>query len=132
MLKETLEDARTGWVFKPASLQTKSGRKPRGTRPNAEWVGKVISRIGEKAGVVVRRDGDVTKFASAHDLRRSLAERLLHAGVPERVVSTVMRHASPQTTQRYYAPCNVQHSARVLRKCATGSETRETSANLNR
>jgi site-specific recombinase XerD len=78
-------------------------------------VGKVISRIGEKAGVVVRRDGSRPKYASVHDLRRSLAERLLDTGVLERIVSRVMRHASPQTTQRYYAPRNVQPAARVLR-----------------
>ena len=73
----------------------------------------MISRIGKRAKVVVTpAKGEVpAKFASAHDLRRSLAERLYDAGVPEREVSRVMRHADAQTTRRHYAPGNVQKAA---------------------
>ena len=56
------------------------------------------------------------KYASSHDLRRSLAERLYDAGVPEREVSRIPRHASPQITRRHYAPGNVQKSAGVVRE----------------
>ena len=79
VLLETPENERTGWVFKPESLQNRVGRKPRTGRPDAEWVGKVISRIGEKANVVVhpgdRATGRPAK-SPAHDLRRSCADRL--------------------------------------------------------
>ena len=73
LLLETPEPQRFGWVVNPMSLQTMLGRRVRHQRPDAEWVGKVISRIGKAAGVVVRPavgNGE-PKYASAHDLRRS-------------------------------------------------------------
>ena len=56
------------------------------------------------------------KFASAHDLRRSCAERLASAGVPEREIAKVLRHADVETTRKYYAPGTVQGSAGIIRK----------------
>lgn len=121
LLAETEKSNRFGWVFNPVSLQLKHGRKVRHQRPDAEWVGKIISKIGEKARVIVRPgEGDrKPKYASAHDLRRSLAERLYDAGVPEREIMRVMRHADAQTTRRHYAPGNVQKAAGVLRERLT-------------
>src|SRR4051794_23807671 len=100
------------------SLQTMVGRGVRQQRPEAEWVGKIVSRIGEAAGVIVRpaTGKGQAKFASAHDLRRSCAERLISAGVPEREVSRILRHASVETTRRHYAPGTVQESAGIIRK----------------
>jgi integrase len=97
------------------------GRRKRHERLNPDWVGKVICKIGKKAGIIVqpanpRRDTRA-KFASAHDLRRSCAERLREAGVPWEVVQAVMRHADLETTRRYYAPGHVQKSAAILRDC---------------
>ncbi|MBC8876736.1 MAG: hypothetical protein H8E44_45485 [Planctomycetes bacterium] len=70
LLETPLED-RTGWVFNPVSLQTRIGRNARHGRFDAEWVGKVISRVGKKAGVIVEwadeRTGRPVKYASAHD-----------------------------------------------------------------
>ena len=112
VLLETPVEKRTGWVFNPVSLQTKIGRRVRHSRPDAEWVGKVISRIGKSAGIVVEsadeRTGRPTKFATAHDLRRSCSERLREAGVPPLVICRVMRHASWETTRKHYAPGDVQ------------------------
>lgn len=118
LLLETPKPQRFGWVFNPISLQTKLGRKIRHQRPNAEWVGKVVSNIGRTAGVIVRPavGGGEPKYASAHDLRRSCAERLVAAGVSEREVSRVLRHASVETTRRHYAPGTVQESAGAIRK----------------
>ena len=107
ILLETPEGDRHGWVFSPASPQTRVGRKARTVRPDAEWVGKEVSKIGKAAGVAVRAAGR-GKWASAYDLRRSLAEGLYAAGVPERVIVQVLRHASAQTTQQFYAPVNVR------------------------
>jgi integrase len=112
LLLETPEAEWQGWVFRPASLEP-NGRQRR--RPTTTWVGKIAGRIGAAAGVVVRSDGR-TKTATAHDLRRGLAERLYDAGIPERVVMQVMRHASPQTTRRYYAPADTQKAAGILRE----------------
>jgi integrase len=120
LLLETPESRRSGWVFNPESLQVRLGRRKRHGRPNPEWVGKVICRIGKRAGIIVQpenaRRGTGAKFASAHDLRRSCAERLREAGVPWEHVQAVMRHADMETTRRYYAPGNVQKSAAVLRE----------------
>jgi len=119
LLETPLED-RTGWVFRPASLQEKCGRKRRHGRPKADWVGKIVSRIGETAGVVVH-PGDVAtsrpaKYASAHDLRRSFGDRLVSAGVPATVATRLMRHASFDTTQRHYATGDVQTDGRIARE----------------
>lgn len=118
LLLETPKVQRTGWAFNPQSLQTKHKRRVRHGRPNVEWVSKVISRIGEKAGVIVQTaKGDKpAKFASAHDLRRSCADRMVDAGVPERELAAVMRHASVETTRRHYAPQKVQRTAGVIRE----------------
>jgi integrase len=119
LLLQTPEHERTGWAFEPVSLQGRIGRKARHGRPDADWVGKVISRIGKRAGVIVHPGdetiGRPTKHASAHDLRRSCAERLLDAEVPPTVIARVLRHASWETTRRHYAPGDVQKDAAKLR-----------------
>jgi len=120
VLLETPADQRTGWVFNPGSLQLRIGRKVRHQRPDAEWVGKVVARIGRAAGVIVEppdeRTGRPIKYASAHDLRRSCAERLLDAGVLPLVICRVLRHASWDTTRKHYAPGDVQKDAGILRE----------------
>jgi integrase len=126
VLQEIQEGQRSGWVFNPASLQLKLGRKTEPRRPDAEWVGKVIARIGEAAGIEVEpadeRTGRPTKFATAHDLRRSCGDRLREAGVPPLVICRVMRHASWETTRKHYAPGNVQSDAEVLRSVLAEKE----------
>lgn|GEM_PF-6474844 len=46
--------------------------------------------------------------------RRSCGKQLRKVGVPPLVISRVMRHSSWETTQRHYAPGNVQSDAEVL------------------
>lgn len=120
LLRETPESDREGWVFNPESLQSRIGRKKKHERPNADWVGRIISRIGKKAKIKVdeadERTGRPEKYASAHDLRRSCGERLRNAGVPPLVICRVMRHSSWETTRRHYAPGDIQSDAAVLRK----------------
>lgn len=121
LLLSAQEFERFGWVVNPMSLQTKLGRRVRHQRPDAEWVGRIVSRIGEAAKIVVEpaKGNRKEKFASSHDLRRTCAERLISAGVPEREVSRVMRHASAETTRKHYAPGTVQQSAKLIRKALT-------------
>jgi len=87
-------------------------------------VGKIITRIGEKAGVVVHPGNEATgrpvKFASAHDLRRSLLDRLVDMDIPPLVVSRVARHASFETTRRHYAKGDIQKDAAKLRSLMAG------------
>ena len=118
LLEETPDHERYGWAFNPVSLHTRIGRTTKNSRLNSEWVGKVITKIGEAAGVVVQPAKDVkpAKYASAHDLRRSCADRLAAAGVPEREVQRILRHASGETTRRHYAPGTVQRSAATIRQ----------------
>lgn len=118
LLLETPEPERFGWAFNPMSLQVSLNRPVRHQRPNAEWVGRVISRIGKAAGVVVLADNGhgKPKYASSHDLRRTCAERLVGAGVPEREAGRVLRHASVETTRRFYAPGDTQAAAEIIRE----------------
>jgi len=119
VLLKTPPAERSGWVFNPESLQLRIGRRVRHRRPDAEWVGRIVSRIGTAAGVVVEqpdeKTGRPTKYATAHDLRRSCGERLRDAGVPPLVICRVMRHASWETTRKHYAPGDVQRDAEVLK-----------------
>lgn len=119
LLLETPPELRTGWAFEPQSLQNKLGRKVRHQRPDSDWVGKVISRIGKEANIVVepgdKKLGRGVKYASAHDLRRSCCEQLRESGVPPLVICRVMRHSSWETTRKHYAPGDVQKDAIVLR-----------------
>jgi integrase len=118
LLRQTPEEIHEGWAFSPLSLQTKVGRKVLQNRVTVGWASKVIVRIGKKAGVIVlpAKGDESPKYASAHDLRRSCADRLVAAGVSERDVAAVMRHASVETTRRHYAPGNVQRTAGAIRR----------------
>jgi len=131
LLLETPPAQRHGWVFEPMSLQLKPRKANNHWRPNAEWVGKIISRIGEAAGIVVQaedvRTGRPTKYASAHDLRRSCGDRLRNAGVPPLVICRVMRHSSWETTRKHYAPGDVQRDAEVLHTTLTADATKQES-----
>jgi integrase len=122
LLLETPEHLRTQWIFNPLSLQLRVGRRARIARPDSEWVGRIISRVGKAAGVIVEQgnsSGKPIKYASAHDLRRSCAERLLDAGVPPMTIARVLRHSSWETTRRHYAPGDVQKDAGILQSLLT-------------
>lgn len=120
ILLETPPAKRTGWVFNPTSLNSRLGRTPSSTRPGVEWVGKVISRIGAAAGIIVEpanpKLGRKVKYASAHDLRRSCADRLEAAGVDPLLIARVMRHKSFDTTRKHYRKSDVQREASRLRE----------------
>lgn len=88
---------RKGFVFKPLSRH--------GERPLTDWVGKVISNIGESAKVVVAKQGAKTKYASAHDLRRSFGERWSNLLMPKDLM-VLMRHENIETTMKFYVGRN--------------------------
>ena len=62
-------------------------------------VGRVVSAIGKKAGVVVNKAEG--KYASAHDLRRSFGTRW-SGKVKPATLQLLMRHKSIETTLKYY------------------------------
>ena len=83
-----------GFVFKP---QLSKGV----TRSRDTWSHKV-SEIGKAAGVIVGQNKDgKPRFATAHDLRRSFLERW-RATLTVGELQTLARHASIETTKRYY------------------------------
>ena len=100
-LLQTPEAQRRGRVFR---LNQDGGGVPLSTHN----VGKVVDRIGKKAGVIVNpTDG---KTASAHDLRRTFGTRWARRVMPA-VLRKLMRHANVQTTMQYYVDLDVDEMA---------------------
>jgi integrase len=98
---------RRGPVFRPLL--------PSGSRANAAKAGRMISLVGELAGVKVHthpKTGKV-KFASAHDLRRSFGNRWARR-VTTAVLQKLMRHASITTTMSYYVDLDAAELAEHL------------------
>jgi integrase len=118
LLIKTPAASRSGWVFQPLPLRTYEDDRLQ-KRPETDWVGKIIERIGRKANVIVEPENEKTgrpmKFATAHDLRRSCGQRLRDSGVPPLLICRVMRHESWETTRRHYAPGDIQNEAKALR-----------------
>ncbi|MCA9171987.1 MAG: hypothetical protein KDB23_30180, partial [Planctomycetales bacterium] len=63
-------------------------------RLSTDRVSRIICRIGEAAGVIVVQEdsrlGKRRKYASAHDIRRGFARRLIDAGVSAETLKVVM------------------------------------------
>ena len=82
-----------------------------------ERVSRVIAQIGEEAKVIVRQpskeSGRRIKYASAHDLRRSFAERLINAGVSAETLMVIMRHKDFATTRKFYGAKRAAQSAAI-------------------
>lgn len=93
LLDEVADDDREGWIFNPAP------RRKWDRRLTSDQAGRIITDIGQEAGIVVNEAG---KFASAHDLRRSFGQRMADAGIPPRDLQAIMRHSSITTTEKYY------------------------------
>jgi integrase len=74
-------------------------------------VSRIVSAIGEKAGVVVNKAEG--KFASAHDLRRAFGTRWASKVKPA-TLQLLMRHASIQTTLDYYVSMDADDVAGEL------------------
>lgn len=99
-LLETVPPAqRRGYVFKARNPEEL-------TRPLADWVSKLICRMGKAAGVKVTDK----KFASAHDFRRAFGFRWSRRVMPA-VLREMMRHASIETTMKYYVGLNAEATA---------------------
>ena len=92
-------------------------------------VGRIICRIGEAAGVIVvqedERTGKRRKYASAHDIRRGFAQRLINAGVSAETLKVVMRHSNFATTEKHYGAIRSAQAAaiEVQEKLATNERT---------
>ena len=93
-------------------LRSNADRKPTDklrqetARMTKARVSRIISLIGKEAEVVVQLEDPRThlrvKYASAHDIRRGLAQRLINAGVSAETLKVVMRHRDFSTTEKHY------------------------------
>lgn len=121
LLQETPREDREGYVFRPRL----TSRKGRVTRAR-ETVGRVISEIGQRARVVVRKDSSGTHYATAKNLRHSFGARWA-PHVPELVLLTLMRHRSVETTRKYYLGIAAEETSRRVqsawRQLGDGSGT---------
>lgn len=125
LLLSVPERDRTGWIVNPQPVKYQlrlpdnrrsASRVSRSTkRLTKEHVSRVIAKIGKEARVVVRPADERTKsrvkYASAHDLRRGCALRLINAGVSAETLMVVMRHADFATTQKFYGATRSTQSA---------------------
>lgn len=114
---------RQGWVVNPRSF----GRIV-SDRLGKDKVSRVIAAIGQEADIVVRqadeRRGHRVKYASAHDIRRGFAQRLVDVGAPEALLTLLMRHADIATTRKHYAGARAVQSASLdLRQLLSAART---------
>ena len=110
LLGSTPEADRTGFVFDPPPMRG-------GGRPDWEWVGKVVGRIGETSGVTVK----AVKHPTAHDLRRSFCFRWAQKVLPQQL-RTLARHASVTTTLEYYAEADAGMTAEAVAAAVAGRD----------
>lgn len=79
---------------------------------SADRASRIISDIGERARVVTSTDATGEKrHATAHDLRRSFAQRLVEKRLPSDVLQALMRHADIKTTRTHYAQAAAEQLA---------------------
>lgn len=123
-LRKTPKNSRSGFVFNPTRIR---GQISRRVDTVSEW----LVAIGEEAKVKVDqrqkidKDGKpvtVTVWASAHDLRRGFGARWAMV-VPPMVLRDLMRHASVETTEKYYIGINAKQTAKMLQKLTQKSDT---------
>ena len=80
-------------------------------------------------GIVVRQEDERTgrrrKFASAHDIRRGFAQRLINLGVSAETLKVVLRQRDFATTEKFYGAIrSAQSAAREVRgKLAPASDS---------
>jgi integrase len=91
-------------VFKLMGIRT-------GQQMTSARAGRVISEIGELAGVLVNKAEG--KFATAHDLRRTFGTRWAPRVKPA-TLQLLMRHKSIETTMKYYVSQNADDVADEL------------------
>lgn len=118
------------WLSKPKlklNPECVSGNLQRLTK---ERVGRVIRLIGQKANVVVQeQDDDIRKrlkYASAHDIRRGCAQRLINQGVSAETLKLILRHSDFATTEKFYgAVKSVQSASLEIRSLASAVANEE-------
>ena len=75
----------------------------------SDTVGKQICKVGRKAGIKV----SASKYASAHDLRRSFGTRWSDKVKPN-ILQQMMRHSDISTTMNYYVQADAEEVAKAI------------------
>jgi integrase len=95
--------------------RTHTAKRAGNQRLTKERVGRVISMIGHEANVVVQKEDEEAKrrlkYASAHDIRRGCALRLINCGVSAETLTVIMRHEDFETTKKHYGATRDVHAA---------------------
>jgi len=123
MLEATPQAQRTGFVFNPLS----GGNR----RASREVAIRTISDIGEAAGIKTWTNPrtKAVKFATAHDLRRAFGLRWSSRVMPA-VLQQMMRHATIQTTLKFYVGRDAQAAADVIHEAYRKAEMGNDSSNI--
>lgn len=100
-LLRSTQPTEEGFYFNPAGT--------RGRYKLANSVGRVISDLGSDLGI----ETDDNQYATAHDLRRSFARRWSNIVMPP-VLQHLMRHASIETTLKFYVGSDADNAARTI------------------
>ncbi len=111
LLRETPSRERTGPVFAP----TGERRKVR----SADYIGRIISAAGRNAKIIVAREDDQARYATAHDLRRSFADRWAKIVMPA-ILKELLRHRDISTTMGYYVGRSAEQTSALVRRAVTG------------
>jgi integrase len=137
-----LEGEKGGAIPKQRLIEARASRRlthqvRRGSgRLTTERVSRIISKIGKEANVVVQKADEQIhkriKYASAHDLRRGCAARLINLGVSAESLQVIMRHEDFATTQKFYSGTKEAQAAaaEVYEKLAAGSKKSELAGGL--
>ena len=107
LLEAVPDDEKVGNVFR------RDFRRDHGTDTRSDTVSKQICAIGKKAGIKV----SASKFASAHDLRRSFGRRWAEKVKPH-ILMQLMRHDDIKTTMEYYVPSDADEVAEAVWRTA--------------
>jgi integrase len=111
----TIDQAEWTAIRKRAHKRRSRTAQRQDRRLTKERVGRVISLIGEEAGIVVRQEDERTgqrrKYASAHDIRRGFAQRLINLGISAETLKVLLRHRDFVTTEKFYGAMRSAQSA---------------------
>ncbi|QEG21025.1 Phage integrase family protein [Mariniblastus fucicola] len=125
------ETAVRKWLADPSRLKAES-QISEVQRLTKERVGRVLGLIGQKADVVVQEKDDELrkrlKYASAHDIRRGCAQRLINQGVSAETLKLILRHSDFATTEKFYgAVKSVQSASLEIRNLDSKAANEEAS-----
>ncbi len=87
----------------------------------------MIALIGQEAKIIVQEANEDShkrlKYASAHDIRRGCAQRLINQGVSAETLKLVLRHSDFATTEKFYGAVvkNAQAASSEIRSLRTSA-----------